>query len=104
MKPGSRYQPFVHQHNYVSIIDNLFPAFLCRLLLRSLKVIRHHPGFNLFLLCEVIRRRLMWPSFFSHLNNRLDFISRRETPGWSACGSLSNVEEGKNGAVSKISV
>ena len=27
-KPGSRYQPFVNQHNYVSVIDNLFPAFL----------------------------------------------------------------------------
>ena len=75
--PGSRYQPFVNQHNYVSIIDNLFPAFLCSPMLRSLKLIRHHPTFHLLLLREVVRRRPMWPSFFSHLNKKLDFISHR---------------------------
>jgi hypothetical protein len=76
-KPGSRNQPFVNQHNYVSVIDNLFPAFLCSPMLRSLKLLRHHPTFNLFLLREVVRRRPMWPSFFNHLNGRLDFISHR---------------------------
>ena len=60
-RPGSRYQPFVNPHNYVSIIDNLFPAFLCSPMLRSLKLIRHRPTFNLFLLREVVRRRPMWP-------------------------------------------
>jgi hypothetical protein len=77
MKPRSRYQPFVNEHNYIGIIDNLFPAFLCSSLLRSLKVIRHLPGFNLFLLREVIRRRPMWPSLFGHLRRKLDFISHR---------------------------
>jgi hypothetical protein len=76
-RPGSRYQPFVNPHNYVSIIDNLFPAFLCSPMLRSLKLIRHHPTFNLFLLREVVRRRPMWPPFYSHLNKKLDFISHR---------------------------
>ena len=74
-RPGSRYQPFVNQHNYASVIDNLFPAFLCSPLLRSLKLIRYGPSFGLFLLREVVRRRPMWPSFFSQLNRRLDFIS-----------------------------
>lgn len=76
-KPGSRYQPFVTPHNYVSIIDSLFPAFLCSPMLRSLKLFRHSPTFNLFLLRDVARRRPMWPSFFGHLNRRLDFISHR---------------------------
>jgi len=76
-KPGSRYQPFVTPLNYVSIIDNLFPAFLCSPMLRSLKLFRHLPGFNLFLLREVMRRRPMWPSFFSHLNKKFDFFSHR---------------------------
>lgn len=76
-KPGSRHQPFVTQHNYVSVIDNLFPAFLCSPMLRSLKLFRHLPGFNLFLLREAVRRRPMWPPFFSHLNKKLDFISHR---------------------------
>jgi hypothetical protein len=76
-RPGSRYQPFVNPHNYVSIIDNLFPAFLCSPMLRSLKLFRNPPGFNLFLLREVMRRRPMWPSFYSHLNKKLDFISHR---------------------------
>ena len=76
-RPGNRYQPFVTQHNYVSIIDNLFPAFLCSPMLRSLKLIRDHPTFNLFLLREVVRRRPMWPPFHSHLNRKLDFISHR---------------------------
>jgi len=75
--PGSRRQPFVNPHNYVSIIDNLFPAFLCSPMLRSLKLIRHSPTFDLFLLREVMRRRPMWPSFFSHLNRKLDFTSHR---------------------------
>jgi hypothetical protein len=76
-RPGNRYQPFVNQHNYVSIIDNLFPAFLCSPMLRSLKLIRDQPTFNLFLLREVVRRRPMWPPFHSHLNKKLDFISHR---------------------------
>lgn len=77
MRPGSRYQRFVNQHNYISIIDNLFPAFLCSPLLRSLRLIRHPPAFSLFLLREVLRRRPMWPSFFGHLTRRLNFISHR---------------------------
>lgn len=76
-RPSSRYQPFITMHNYVSIIDNLFPAFLCSPLLRSLKLIRLGPTFNLFLLREVLRGRRMWPSFWSHLNHKLDFISHR---------------------------
>ena len=74
-RPGNRLQPFVNQHNYVSIIDSLFPAFLCSPMLRSLKLIRDHPTFNLFLLREVVRRRPMWPPFHSHLNGKLDFIT-----------------------------
>ena len=77
LKPGNRLQPFVNPHNYVSIIDNLFPAFLCSPMLRSLKLIRDSPTFDRFLLREVMRRRPMWPSFFSHLNRKLDFISHR---------------------------
>jgi len=37
MRPGSRYQPFVTPHNYVSIIDSLFPAFLCSPLLHGVQ-------------------------------------------------------------------
>jgi hypothetical protein len=76
-RPGNQLQPFVNQQNYVSIIDNLFPAFLCSPMLRSLKLIRHPPTINLFLLRQVMRRRPMWPSFFSHLNRQLDYISHR---------------------------
>ncbi len=76
-KPSSRYQPFINSHNYVTVLDNLFPAFLCTPLLRSFKVIRHSGTFHLFLLREALRRRPMWPSFLSHLNQKLDFISHR---------------------------
>jgi hypothetical protein len=76
-RPGNCLQTFVNPHNYVSIIDNLFPAFLCSPMLRSLKLIRHVPTFALFLLNETVRRRPMWPSFFSQLNRKLDFISHR---------------------------
>jgi hypothetical protein len=76
-RPASRHQPFVNALNYVSIIDNLFPAFLCCPKLRTLKLVRHPPSFNLFLLREVLRRRPMWPSFLGHLTRKLDFISHR---------------------------
>lgn len=83
-KPSSRYQPFINTHNYVSIIDGLFPAFLCSPWLRSLKVIRHAGTFHLFLLREALRRRPMWPSFLSHLNRKLDFISHRRIDAFYA--------------------
>ena len=76
-RPGSRYQPFVNQHNYVNIIDNLFPAFLCSPMLRSLRLFFHPPAFSLLFLRGVVRRQPMWPSWFGHLNRRLDFISHR---------------------------
>ncbi len=88
-RPGSRQQPFVNALNAVSIIDNLFPAFLCSGKLRALKLIRHPPTFNLFLLREVLRRRPMWPSFFGHLRRRLDYISHRRINRYHArCGTL----------------
>jgi hypothetical protein len=74
---ANRYQSFVNAHNYISLIDNLFPAFLCSPMLRSLKLIRHAPVLSSFLLREVVHRRPMWPPFLSHLNKRLDFISHR---------------------------
>jgi len=83
-RPSSPFQPFVDTHNYVSIIDDLFPAFLCSPWLRSLKLIRHPPSFNLFLLREAVRRRPMWPSLFSHLNRKLDFISHRRIDAFYA--------------------
>jgi len=83
-RPSSRYQPFINSHNYVTILDNLFPAFLCTPLLRSFKVIRDAGSFNLFLLREALRRRPMWPSFFSHLNCKLDFISHRRIDAFYA--------------------
>lgn len=76
-RPGSRHQPFVNEHNYVSIMDGLFPAFLCSPMLRSLKLIRQPFSFSMFLLRELARRRPMWPSLFGHLNRKLDFISHR---------------------------
>ena len=76
-RPSSYVQPFINTHNYVTFLDNQFPAFLCSPLLRSFKVIRHPGTFNLFLLREALRRRRMWPFFWSHLNGKLDFSHRR---------------------------
>ncbi|MEX2528449.1 MAG: hypothetical protein WEA09_12495 [Gemmatimonadota bacterium] len=76
-RPASHYQPFIHSHNYVTVMDNLFPAFLCSPRLRSLKLIRNPHTFNLFLTREALRRRPMWPGLLSHLNGQLDFISHR---------------------------
>ncbi len=83
-RPSSRHQPFINSHNYVTILDNLFPAFLCTPLLRSFKVLRQASVFNLFLLREALRRRPMWPSFLSHLNGKLDFISHRRIDAFFA--------------------
>jgi len=76
-RPTNRHQPFINTLNVVGIIDQLFPAFLCSPKLRSLKIIRHVPTFNRFLVREALRRRRMWPSCWSHLNRNLDFISHR---------------------------
>jgi hypothetical protein len=76
-RPSSKYQPFITAENYVTVLEALVPAFLCSPQLRVLRVIRDLPTFNLFLLREVLARRPMWPSLWSHLNRRLDFMSYR---------------------------
>jgi hypothetical protein len=81
-RPGNRYQRWINEHNYPSIIDNLFPAFLCSPTLRSLKLIRHGPTFARFLLREAARRSPMWPSFLGQLRRKLDFISHRLINGF----------------------
>jgi hypothetical protein len=80
--PSNRQQSFINTLNYVDTIDHLLPAFLCSPTLRSLKLIRHRPTFNRFLLREALRRRRMWPSCWNHLNRRLDFISHRRINGF----------------------
>ena len=89
LKPSSRFQTFVTQHNYVSVIDGLLPAFFCSPKMRSLKLIRNAPTFNLFLLREAIHRRPMWPSLWDHLNAKLDFVShKRINAFWDKHGYL----------------
>ena len=83
-RPSSRYQPFVNTLNYSGTIDGVFPAFLCSPRLRSLKLIRDAPTFSRFLLREVLRGRRMWPSFWSHLRRRLDFVSHRRINAFHA--------------------
>jgi hypothetical protein len=81
--PSNLYQRgLINPYNYLGVIADLFPAFLCSPMLRSLKLIFEPEGFNpegfdLFLLREAIRRRPMWPSLFSHLNRKLHFTSHR---------------------------
>lgn len=83
-RPSCRLQPFIHMYNYVSIIDGLFPAFLCSPWLRSLKVIRDAGTFHLFLLRQALRRRPMWPSFLSHLNRKFDYYLHRRIDAFYA--------------------
>lgn len=76
-RPSGRWQPHINTHNYISVIDGLFPAFLCCPMLRSIKVFRDRANFNCFLLTQVVHRRPTWPSLLAHLNRRIDYISHR---------------------------
>ncbi len=76
-RPAGRIQPHINPHNYVSVIDGMFPAFLCCPMLRSIKLFRDRANFNRFLLAQVMHRQPTWPSLWSHLNSRIDYGSHR---------------------------
>ena len=87
-RPSSRYQPFITGLTAPAAIDALLPAFLCTPGLRSLKVIRDAPSFHRFLWRDGFRRP-MWPSFWQHLNRRLDQVSHyRINAFWRRHGFL----------------
>jgi hypothetical protein len=72
-KPSSDIQAFITHENYLSHLDNLFPAYLCQPLLRSIRLIRDRRAFNYMMLSNAASGVAMWPTIGDHLRRRFPF-------------------------------
>lgn len=69
--PAAPTQGFITPENYVTYLDNLFPALLCSPMLRSVRLIRDPLTTGLALLPLILGRAPMWPSPSDHLRRRM---------------------------------
>lgn len=71
--PSAPSQSFVTPANYPVHLDNLFPAFLCSPMLRSIRVIRDPLAAGLQTLSLLASRVPVWPSPWDHLRRRMTY-------------------------------
>jgi len=71
--PAARAQPFITPDNYLTHLDNVFPALLVSPLLRSIRLIRDPLTAGLSLLSLIASRVPMWPPVFDHLRRRMTY-------------------------------
>jgi hypothetical protein len=71
--PAARAQTFITPDNYLTHLDNVFPALLVSPLLRSIRLIRDPLTAGLSLLSLIASRVPMWPPVFDHLRRRMTY-------------------------------
>jgi hypothetical protein len=71
--PAARAQSFITPDNYLTHLDNVFPALLVSPMLRSIRLIRDPLTAGLSLLSLIRRRVPMWPRLFDHLRRRMTY-------------------------------
>jgi hypothetical protein len=71
--PAARAQSFVTPENYLTHLDNVFPALLVSPLLRSIRLIRDPLTAGLSLLTLLASRVPMWPPLSDHLRRRMTY-------------------------------
>ncbi len=74
-RPSARPQGFITDHNYTTYLDNPFPAYLCNLMVRSLRVLRDRQTFNSLLVSAVDSGATIWTGLSEHLHARFTFPS-----------------------------
>lgn len=72
-RPSAGPQGFITPHNYTTYLDNLFPAYLCSPMVRSIRVLRERPTFNHLLLSAKQSGMPIWPGMLEHLHARFTF-------------------------------
>lgn len=72
-KPSTDIQAFITHENYLGYLNNLFPAYLCQPMLRSMRLIRDRRAFNYMLLSNYVSGVPTWPSLKSHLRRSFPF-------------------------------
>jgi hypothetical protein len=71
--PADSQQRYINTENYWTSLDNLFPAFLCSPMVRSIRLIRDPASTGLTLLSLAASRVPMWPAFMDQLRRRMTF-------------------------------
>lgn len=71
--PAARAQSFITPENYLTHLDNVFPALLVSPMLRSIRLIRDPLTATRSLLTLLARRVPMWPPLSDHLRRRMTY-------------------------------
>lgn len=71
--PSAPSQGFITPANYPVHLDNLFPAFLCSPMVRSVRIIRDPLAAGLQTLSVLASRVPVWPSPWDHLRRRMTY-------------------------------
>jgi hypothetical protein len=71
--PAARAQSFITPENYLTHLDNVFPALLVSPMLRSIRLIRDPLTAGLSLVSLIASRVPMWPPMFDHLRRRMTY-------------------------------
>ncbi len=71
--PADPVQRHINTENYWTYLDNLFPAFLCSPMVRSIRLVRDQPNIGLTLLSLAASRVPMWPPVTDQLRRRMTF-------------------------------
>ena len=71
--PAARAQTFITPDNYLTHLDNVFPALLVSPMLRSIRLIRDPLTAGLSLVSLIASRVPMWPPLSDHLRRRMTY-------------------------------
>ena len=102
--PACWMQPHITAANYLSALQNIFPALLCNPLLRNIRVFRDRATFNDVLASHVRRGMKSYPSVSNHLRRRVRSggIVNSSHGGFPLSHSALNAFHRKNGYLPRL--
>jgi hypothetical protein len=72
-RPSFRHQRTITGYNYINALENVFPAFLCSPMLRSIRIYEHADPFARRVLQAALARQTSWPNMIAHFQGELDY-------------------------------
>ena len=72
-RPSFRHQRTITAYNYINALENVFPAFLCSPMLRSIRIYEHADPFVRRVLEAARARQPSWPNVIAHFRGELDY-------------------------------
>jgi hypothetical protein len=76
-RPSFRHQRTITTYNYVNALENVFPAFLCSPMLRTIRLYERADPFAQRVLGALRAGQPSWPNVISHFRGELDYSTHR---------------------------